>query len=194
MSLHQKLRRHDKLLVIIGPSGAGKSTIVNRLIQEGIVELTPSYTTRPSRKQAVHDLDHVFVDDERFNQLERDGFFLNTASLFGLPYRYGLPSIETDDMSRIPAIVLRASLLTKLSAHYENPVIYQIEATEETVRQRLIRRGDKPDEINKRLTDYNKEIEAGRAVAHRIVSNDHELDQLIVRLRTSLFDDFSYGL
>ena len=84
---------HTNILVLIGPSGAGKSTVARELIKQGIVSINPSWTTRPVR-EGEDELEHVFVDDKEFSRRASEGFFLDWAQPFDLPYSYGLPPIE----------------------------------------------------------------------------------------------------
>jgi putative lipase involved disintegration of autophagic bodies len=56
-------------------------------------------------------VEHRFVDDATFDTLVRQGFFLASAALLGLPYRYGLPTIAIPapgDGTVADAVMLRA--------------------------------------------------------------------------------------
>jgi guanylate kinase len=181
--------RDEKLLVFVGPSGAGKSTIVDRLIKEGLVELTPSWTTRRERNGQELVSDHIFIDETTFKKLETEGFFLESAQPFGLPYYYGLPKITHDHAAMVPAVVLRTMVLPLLGKHYGNPIIYQIEAPKEAVEQRLAERGSSAEEIQKRMSVYEKELLAGREAADRVFVND-DLDTAYALVAAAIAEDF----
>ncbi|HSD48272.1 MAG TPA: guanylate kinase [Actinomycetota bacterium] len=79
-----------RVFVIAGPSGVGKGTIVR-----GVLERVPrlrrsiSATTRPPRPNERHGAEYVFVSDEEFSRMARDGDLLEWAEVFG--HRYGTP-------------------------------------------------------------------------------------------------------
>jgi guanylate kinase len=71
------LKPTDRLLVIIGPSGAGRSSALRLLHDQKVVEVTPSWTTRPLRNDESEDtLEHRFVDEATFKQKAGEGYFL----------------------------------------------------------------------------------------------------------------------
>src|SRR3954447_16585781 len=96
----------------IGPSGSGKSTVVRELAARGLVTVHPTWTTRPRRAdERQGSLEHRFVSDDEFDELCRRGFFIETVSLFGLPFRYGLPPLDGDSAGPggpVDAVMLRA--------------------------------------------------------------------------------------
>src|SRR5579872_6888813 len=97
------------ILVFIGPSSSGKSTIAEWLQQQSLVDLNPTYTTRPIRTTDEIHTTHVFVSDSEFDDLLRSGRFLRTERLFNLPFRYGLTKIVQPQDKAVPLILLRRS-------------------------------------------------------------------------------------
>lgn len=81
------------MLVILGESGSGKSTLEKYIIENTYFKKAISYTTRPMRNGEVNGVDYYFVDEDEFNKLESEGFFLETAS-YSANWRYGLPKSE----------------------------------------------------------------------------------------------------
>src|SRR5579864_8816035 len=82
------------LVVVIGPSGSGKSTVVRELYRRGVVRAIPTWTTRPRREdERAGSVEHRFISDAVFDALDARGFFDETATMPGLPYRYGLPHL-----------------------------------------------------------------------------------------------------
>lgn len=184
------LKPEGQLLVIIGPSGSGKSTVVQKLVSNGVVEVTPSWTTRPPRSGELDvSVEHEFVTEQHFNQKEKEGFFLETVKLFGLPYSYGLPRIKKPGKC-VPAVMLRAPLLSLLTKHYKNPVVYQVEDEYERIRKRLDVRTSEGEKQGTRLIDYQKELLAGRKLADRIFKNERDIDSLIKDIKVAINKDF----
>src|SRR5205085_11400244 len=99
------------VVVVIGPSASGKSTLVRELHRLGLVDVRPTWTTRPIRPdEADGSLEHRFVTDAEFDRLKNAGFFLDTVEMFGLPYRYGLPR-STARTTEV--VMLRAALVER---------------------------------------------------------------------------------
>lgn len=84
------ITRRGLMLVLSSPSGAGKTTISRKLLEsEAGLSLSVSATTRPPRPGEVEGEDYFFVSHERFEEMVREGAFLEHATVFG--HRYGTP-------------------------------------------------------------------------------------------------------
>jgi guanylate kinase len=185
----------ERLLVIIGPSGAGKSTAVRRLEAEGLIEVTPTWTTRPPRRgEILACVEHRFVSEGEFERLERCGAFLGTVRLFGLPFRYGLPPIHRPAGGRVAAIMLRAALVPRLRELFADLTVYQVEDDRARVAERLQQRGREGAELGSRLADFEAEVALGRSMAQRVVVNADGPDMLVAALREALRLDFAAEL
>ena len=180
-----------KVLVFIGPSGVGKSTIVRRLRSRGVIELIPSWTTRPPRSDEVgEDVDHQFVTDETFDEWTKAGLFFDTVEMFG--FRYGIPTIVTPDGDAVPAIMVRASLLDLVAKHFPDHVVYQVETDLDTARARLEARGATPSDIEARLAGFEDELTLGRERSdRRFDTTDPALDPLVA-IRQAIAEDFAF--
>lgn len=172
------------LLVIIGPSGSGKSSAARLLVSRGLVRVHPTWTTRPRRSDEHFGTpEHRFVDDATFDALVDAGFFLDSVSLFGLPYRYGLPPIRRSSDLRVDTVMLRAPLVQRFKCVVTDPtVVVQIEDDPQQISDRLHQRAGTALELRCRLDDNERETAAGRAVADRVLVNDGTLDELAERL------------
>jgi len=76
-----------KLIVISAPSGSGKTTIVERLLQD-VPDLvrSVSFTTRKPRAGEVNSRDYFFTSQAEFDEKKKQGFFLESATVFGASY------------------------------------------------------------------------------------------------------------
>ncbi len=84
------IERRGLMLVLSSPSGAGKTTISRELLaRDGGLVLSVSATTRPMRPGETEGVDYVFMDQSRFDEMVRDGAFLEHATVFG--HCYGTP-------------------------------------------------------------------------------------------------------
>jgi guanylate kinase len=168
------------VVVVIGPSGGGKSSVLRALYAEGLVSVHPTWTTRPPRPDERHGcLEHRFVAQHSFDSLCLRGFFIGTATPFGLPYRYGLPPLRRAAGGPADVVALRAVLAAGWTEQIGPVVVYQIEADPERASERLRRRGCGDHETSARLADNLLEVEAGRQVADRVFVNDGSLPDLV---------------
>lgn len=184
------LKSAAPLIVVIGPSGSGKSSAVQELARRGVVEVTPSWTTRPPREgETSSSIEHKFVSEEEFNKQASQGLFLEVVQLFNLPYRYGIPRLQQPKSGRIPLIMLRANLLPLLPKHYINGTIYQIEDELSKVQNRLRKRQADGEQQGSRLQDYKKEVGLGRQSARRVFTNDTDLGLLADAIEKAIDED-----
>lgn len=160
-------------IAFIGPSGAGKSLLANTLVERlPDVRLIRSYTTRPERTST--DESHIFVDQKKFAELEKQQVFVGTYNAFG--YSYGLP--KSDDNNR-RLILIRAPLVNKFRQLFSNSVVIEIDAPIEILATRLNARGDQ-SRINKEA--LASEIEAGRKLADYIIDSSQSIEQSIKQI------------
>ena len=82
--------KKNKIIIISSPSGAGKTTICKYLLKKmNNLDLSISYTTRPMRINEINAKDYFFIDNNKFNELDKKGIFIETAKNFN--YLYGSP-------------------------------------------------------------------------------------------------------
>jgi guanylate kinase len=180
-----------RVLVVIGPSGAGKSTVVRSLQRRGIVEVTPSWTTRPRRDDEAHDtVEHRFVSEDTFSEHQRAGRFLEVVAPFGLPYRYGLPAIDPPSGGRVPLVMVRAPLLGLVGRHVAGHLTYQVEDSYDRARERLLARHLDPSVLGSRLEGYEWERVAGRRLAARVFVNRASTAALVDAVTDAIAEDF----
>jgi len=78
------------LLILSAPSGTGKTTLARRLVAAHPAAIfSVSYTTRAPREGEADGVDYHFVDDARFDHMEANDEFVESARVHG--NRYGTP-------------------------------------------------------------------------------------------------------
>ncbi len=88
--MHTDIKRRGLMLVLSSPSGAGKSTISRALLaSHDDLTMSISATTRPMRPGEVEGQDYLFIDQDRFAAMVREGEFLEHATVF--ENSYGTP-------------------------------------------------------------------------------------------------------
>ena len=84
------IQRRGLMLVLSSPSGAGKTTISRELLsRDGNLTMSISATTRPKRPGETDGTDYLFVEPAGFDEMTRNGEFLEFATVFD--HRYGTP-------------------------------------------------------------------------------------------------------
>ena len=84
------------LIIISSPSGAGKSTLCRMIIQnDQLIRLSVSATTRAQRPQEVDGQHYSFLDQNQFDEMEKNSEFLESATVFD--HKYGTPKKSVND-------------------------------------------------------------------------------------------------
>src|SRR5688572_31606830 len=79
--------RRGLLFIVSAPSGTGKTTLVERLVQDvPQLKMSRSYTSRVARPGERNGIDYNFISRARFEEMARDGEFLEWADVFGNYY------------------------------------------------------------------------------------------------------------
>lgn len=181
------------LLVFIGPSGSGKSAVVRELHRRGVIEVTPSWTTRPRRDdEHGSTIDHRFVTEDDFTALAEAGYFLEVVRPFGLPYRYGLPPVEGPSDGRVAAIMVRAPFMPLVVRHFLCHVTYQIEDSFDRAKDRVVVSGGAAVGLGTRLEGYEEERRLGHQLASRVFLNEASLPELIAAVAEAVGRDFAW--
>lgn len=139
------------MLILIGKSCAGKDLIKKFLVENGM-ETVVTYTTRPPRPGEKDGITYHFISKEDFLRKKQEGFFAETASYHvatGETWYYGS---AVEDLTDDKVIIVNPDGLMRLKCIDSlNPVSFYITASEETIWERLKRRGDNIDEAVRRL-------------------------------------------
>jgi guanylate kinase len=162
--------------VLAGPSGAGKGSIAAALRRRvPDLWLSRSWTTRPRRDGEPVDA-YVFVDRATFDARVAAGGFLEWAEVFG--HLYGTPWPEPPAGNDVLLEIDVQGAAQVRERHPEALVVFVEAPSRQAQEERLRRRGDREELIQRRLAGAPEEERAGRALADHIVVND-DLDRAI---------------
>jgi len=172
-------------LVVSGPSGCGKSTICRRLLEDPRVTFSVSATTRARRPGEVDGRDYIFVDKPRFQELVREGAFLEWAEVHGNLYGT-LRSAVQDALSRgkvvLVEIDVQGGAQLKAIDFFRGVYVFIAPPSMEALERRLVGRGtDAPDVIERRLRKAREEMLAQDRYDHVVVNDD--LDRAVEAVR-----------
>lgn len=139
------------MLILVGKSCTGKDAIKKYLVKNDMKAVI-TYTTRPPRPGEKDGVTYHFVTKQEFLEKEKQGFFAETASYHvatGETWYYG-SAIE--DLKDDKVVILDPQRLKQIkNIESLNPVSFYITASEETIWDRVKRRGDNIDEAVRRL-------------------------------------------
>lgn len=127
------------------------------------------------RKKEQQDVAYHFVTEEHFKQMTRRGLFgewTNYSTEFGEWY-YGTALRDLENADEKSIIILTPigykSIVDKLS---EKPKSIYIYANDETIKERLLKRGDNKDEAQRRLQHDNEDFIGIENDANYVFYND----------------------
>jgi guanylate kinase len=187
----------SRLLVTVGPSASGKSSVVRILSELGLLVVHPTWTTRPRRDdEAGGALEHHFVSERAFDDAERRGDFLGSTTMFGLPYRYGLPTFDLRQHGPVDTVMLRAPLVPTLEAVFPGPIVYCFDAPDRVTSARLAARCTAPAELSSRSADNRAERGSALRIARRTFDSGGSAGQVAevaLAVRAALVADFGVG-
>lgn len=152
-----------KIFIISGPSGVGKGTIAETVIKKPSNNLywAKSYTTRPERESDKSEGHYIFVDENKFRQLEKEGEILESNYFNG--NWYGSSKSEIDNAIKDGKNVLKEIEVNgamNFKKILPSAVLIFIKADLDEIKSRLIHRGQNTnEEIEERLTICKNELE-----------------------------------
>jgi guanylate kinase len=164
-----------RLFLLDGASCSGKSTLVDRLSAgPKSLEIVPRYSTRERRQDDQRRREYLFVSHEDFKTRADAGAFIEYRDFqFGMSY--GLPWAE----AFLPVLEGRNALgvinlgnVEYVKTLLPEAVTILVDASLDTIRQRLITRGvNTPEQIEERLSNAAR-VETYRPFYDYIVKNE----------------------
>lgn len=186
--------KNDKKIIVVleGPSGVGKDTIMKGLIDQhkGEFAHVVSCTTREMRSYESQGNPYFFVSSEEFDRLVKSGeIFEHTVRH---DTKRGMNRRAFDDIlesGKIPIKDCDAVGLKALKKLYGEKVFgVYIMAPKEDVERRLIARGDSPEEVEKRLGNYEEHLK--QAVFYDVTVDNIDLNTAISDVYTAIMNRY----
>ncbi len=135
------------MIILVGASASGKTEIAKRMYASFGMKKAITHTTRPIRPSETRDVDYHFVDQATFLRMKDRGLFVETTFYNG--NYYGCSKAEVGDDKCI--ILDPNGVAAFLALHDPHIVTFYLKASEKTRKYRMTIRGDKPEDIEKRL-------------------------------------------
>ena len=182
------------MIVIIGKTASGKDTIVKKLCDENDFNKIITYTTRPPRTNEINGKTYSFISQEDFEYKIHNNFFAEYKSYnseFGKWY-YGTSEESILNSNNNSIIILTPQGYSDITKKYPNvnfKCIY-LYANNETIKKRLLSRGDNKEEAARRIEHDNEDFKGVEELADKIVYNnyDYGLDDVIKKCLLAIGD------
>ncbi|MBF0110964.1 MAG: guanylate kinase [Magnetococcales bacterium] len=168
------------VLILTAPSGGGKGALSRHLLKNvEDIRFSVSTTTRPMRPGEVDGVHYFFVGRNEFENMIREGAFIEWAEVFGNFYGTS-QSVLSRDLEAGWDVILDIDWQGARQIHERMPgdVVHVaiIPPSLEELRRRLIERGQDGEEV----------IQRRMALAGRELSHWREADYVIVNDRLEL--------
>ena len=148
-------------IIIVGKTGSGKSKTAKKLESKYGFKVIVTDTTRPIRDNEVDGVDYNFLTDEKFLELEKSGYYIETKSYnaaFGF-CRYGTPKKVFEDNGENKVIVMSPNGVRDVYGKLDdNTEIVYLDVSDDIIIDRLRRRGDSMEEVYRRLLKDSKDF------------------------------------
>ena len=143
------------IIIFSGPSGVGKSTIINELINHKKLYFSVSHTTREKRHNEENGVDYFFINEDEFNNLINNDFFIEYEK-YGTDF-YGTGMDQLSTSNPITVLDVEVNGATKLLNENKSFIGIFIDIENEELIERLKERGHDEKFINKRMILGNEQ-------------------------------------
>ena len=161
------------LVVLIGKTCSGKDTIAKKLIDKGW-EKVVTYTTRPMRSGEIDGKTYHFITDKEFKDKIKSNFFTEYKSYNSANssiWYYGSALKDNYNSNNHIIILTPEGYKDLLKTKIPHISVY-IHANNETITQRLKKRGDNKNEAERRLQQDNIDFKDVYTLVNQVVINN----------------------
>ena len=142
------------LICIVGRTGAGKSRLAKELSDRCGYRQIISYTTRAQRNE--QDLDHIFVDEEAYQQAKLEGILAAETIINGFRYWTTTNQLYENDLYVIDPKGIESLRALKLPGL--RLVTIYINTSDDARASRALKRGDQKDVYMSRNLDEKSQF------------------------------------
>lgn len=135
------------MILLTGASASGKTEVAKLLMKKYGIQKVITTTTREKRVGETDGVDYFFVDRDKFEQMIKNGEFVEYTTFNGNLYGSTKSQIGEDKCMVIEPVGLKCYI----NLHNPSIVTFYLEADEEIRRIRMIQRGDEEGKIKSRL-------------------------------------------
>jgi guanylate kinase len=175
--------RQPLLLVISGPSGAGKDALLRRLKERELpIHFVVTATDRAPRPGEIHGVDYFFITTEAFEAMIEKDELLEHAIVYG--QHKGIPKQQVRQaLASGKDVIMRLDVQGAATVRRLVPeavLIFLTVSSEAELELRLHKRkGDSPEQIQKRLATARAEMRQLAKFDYVVVNRNGELDRAV---------------
>lgn len=170
------------LTIIMGKTCSGKNAVVKELVSRGWSQII-TYTSRPKRRGEKNGREYFYISEEDFASKINSGYFAEWKSynVNGKTWYYGSPSEEIieaslDDKNHVIILTPHGvedalAFLSKYISDYQINIIY-LYANRSTILNRLQKRKDRNDSIERRMRADDIDFKNATSLANKIIYNN----------------------
>jgi guanylate kinase len=172
------MNKRGLLIVISGPSGVGKDTLIRRLLElDHNLVYSVSGTTRKPRPGEVPDKNYTFLTREQFEELMKQGAFLEHATYNGNLYGTFRDRVERA-RNEGRDIVLTIEVQGPEPVREKMPdgvfIFLAPPSVDELVRRQIKRNTESVEDMESRRLIATREMEYASRYDHVVVNDDVE--------------------
>ena len=171
--------RRGITLVLSSPSGAGKTSLSRKLLERNKkLFLSVSCTTRPPRPGEINESDYFFIEESKFNEMQKNNEFLESAKVFD--HCYGTPKKPIMDaldsgMDILFDIDWQGTQELMNSLQDDLIKVFVLPPSAKELERRLLQRNQDSDEIVKgRMSKASNEISHYAEYDYIIINENFE--------------------
>lgn len=171
--------RRGITLVLSSPSGAGKTSLSRKLLERNKkLFLSISCTTRPPRPGEINESDYFFIEESKFNEMQKNNEFLESAKVFD--HCYGTPKKPIMDaldsgMDILFDIDWQGTQQLMNSLQDDLIKVFVLPPSAKELERRLLQRNQDSDEIVKgRMSKASNEISHYAEYDYIIINENFE--------------------
>jgi ribose 1,5-bisphosphokinase len=146
-----------KIILIVGASGVGKDSLLKSLKGKMDINFVKRYITRePDQNE-----NNYYIDDEAFDRLKKDAFFVSTWEAHTNKYAIAKNQI----VDGLNLISISRGAIKDFENYFDNVITIEITLSKDMLYKRLKNRGRECEEqIQKRLERSYSKIEAKQII------------------------------
>lgn len=165
-----------QLYIISAPSGAGKTSLVSALVSSSPeISVSISHTTRAKRAGENDGVNYHFVEQEQFDQMAKDGEFLESAHVFDYSYGTSNAAVATQ-LDTGSDVILEIDWQGARQVRERTPdclSIFILPPSYNELEQRLKRRGEDTDAVvERRMRDAVAEMSHCKDYDFIVINDD----------------------
>lgn len=155
---YKNMGKKNEKLCILGQSGSGKDHLLRGLIKKGL-KYQPKITTRPKRKLEKNGVEYNFINEGEFKSLLDSNKIKVYQKIFTNQdiWYYG---IDIQNFEENNVFIMTPHELSTLSKEdREKCFVVYLDIDENIRRERISRRNDNNDSVNRRIESDKKDFE-----------------------------------